>query len=275
MNHGYQTCKEFSLKIEPEPLSISRHFDFFGNATHIFSIEEAHQSLIVQADSQVQVFKPELPDPEATPTCEEIRETLLDLKTAGNLEAVQFSYGSMLAPVLEETKEFGKKFFLDKKPVLSCVLDLFEYIQKEFTFDTVATDINTPVLEFLKNRHGVCQDFAHLTLSAMRSCGLPAYYVSGYLLTSPPEGSERLLGADASHAYISVFVPGYGWISMDPTNNLICEDEHIMVATGRDFEDISVLSGTVMGGNQQDLIIEVTVAPDEEWQQLIGDSMQY
>lgn len=272
LSHAHQTCRKFELSIEPTPSSISRHIDFFGNPVHIFSLEETHSELIVTSFSEVQVFRPELPSPEFTPSCDYIRNYVNDMSQPESLEAIQFIYPSVYSVITEEIKEFAKPFFEGIRPFLKCVLDLFEYMHNAFVFDPKATTINTSVQEFLSLKKGVCQDFTHLAISAIRSMGLPARYVSGYILTNPPPGTERLLGADASHAYISIYIPGYSWISLDPTNNMICEDKHIMVANGRDYDDVSVLSGTVTGGLKQDLTIEVTVAPKEEWSTLIASN---
>jgi len=265
ISNSHQTCRSFDLHIHPEPSTISQHTDFFGNPTHIFSIEKAHSDLEVTALSEVQVFNPEIPNPTKSVKNQEVLEYINNMDNMESANAIQFTFPSEWTPNNAEIYEIAKKFYSPRSPFLQSTLNLCDYIQKNFEFTSDATDVNTSVFEFLKMKRGVCQDFTHFMLSVIRSIGLPAQYVSGYLLTNPPNGTPRLLGADASHAYIAIFLPDYGWINLDPTNNMICEDKHIVVGYGRDYNDVSVLSGTVTGGMEQKLNIEVTVSPKEDW----------
>jgi transglutaminase-like putative cysteine protease len=161
-----------------------------------------------------------------------------------------------LAP---ELADFARASFHPRRPLLDAAIDLMHRIHDEFRFDPSATTITTPVSRVLEERHGVCQDFAHLQISCLRALGLPARYVSGYLLTYPAPGMEKLQGADASHAWISVWAPEAGWVDFDPTNGIIPADEHITVAYGRDYNDVSPISGLLLGGNRQKMTIAVDV----------------
>ena len=159
---------------------------------------------------------------------------------------------------------FAQSFLKDEIPVGEALSNMLNIFGDQFEFDPEATELSTPVLEVLSSKRGVCQDFAHLSLAALRAWGLSACYVSGYILTQPPEGEERLIGADASHAWISVFIPGFGWVELDPTNRKVCGQQHIRVATGRDYSDVSMLSGAVTGGGSHTIKVEVTVMPLED-----------
>ena len=197
-------------------------------------------------------------------TCGELREHLRTRTDRASLLAVQMSSNGAKTFSNGAVEKFARKFSPDERPFLEAVLELNTTIFNDFQFDSEATDVSTPIDEILRLRSGVCQDFAHLMLASIRSRGLPGRYVSGYILTHPPEGEPRLQGADATHAWVSVFEPDLGWLDLDPTNNLICADEHIVVATGRDFADVSPLRGAVTGGGTQDIDIAVTVMPVEE-----------
>jgi transglutaminase-like putative cysteine protease len=158
-----------------------------------------------------------------------------------------FRHASPFVPILEPCRELALASFLPGRPVLEAALDLTRRIPKEFQYSPHSTSVTTPVAEVLRTRRGVCQDFAHLMLSSLRSLGLPARYVSGYLETAPPPGKARLVGADASHAWVQLWVPGSGWVDLDPTNGLAPRDRHIRLAVGRDFGDVSPLKGSAPG----------------------------
>lgn len=166
-----------------------------------------------------------------------------------------------LTPAVDSVFAFADEFLGADRPYLGAAMELSSAIFRTFEFDPGATDVSTPVDDTLRMKKGVCQDFAHLMLACLRAHGLPARYVSGYILTQPPPGKPKLQGADASHAWTSVFVPGTGWVDLDPTNNLVCGDEHITVAVGRDYADVSPLRGAVVGGGEQEITIEVTMEP--------------
>lgn len=177
------------------------------------------------------------------------------------MEALPFCFQSPYIPLKHQFADYAASCFLPKKPVMQAAQDLMAKIFNEFSFDPKATHIGTPLLEVLEHKRGVCQDYAHFMLACLRSLGVPARYVSGYLLTHPPEGQPRLIGADASHAWVSVYCPYLGWVDFDPTNNLIPSIEHITLAWGRDFSDVSPLRGVIFGGGEHQLEVSVTVMP--------------
>jgi transglutaminase-like putative cysteine protease len=175
------------------------------------------------------------------------------------LDAYAFTFESSFIKVLPAVRDYATPSFAAGRPLLEGVRDLCRRIHADFVYDSEATDVATPVAEVLRRRRGVCQDFAHLAITGLRSLGLPARYVSGYLLTRPPPGRPRLVGADASHAWISAFVPDFGWVSFDPTNDIVPSDEHVTVAHGRDFADVTPLKGVIHGGGRHELRVAVDV----------------
>jgi transglutaminase-like putative cysteine protease len=219
----------------------------------------------VIAHSLVEVFPTKHPAARSTPPWERVRDACQIEKLTPGSEAGVFRFGSPMVPLGEDFASYALLEFAQARPILEAVLGLTNRIHKEFKFDPRATDVSTPVSEVLKKRAGVCQDFAHLMLACLRSLGLPARYVSGYLETAPPQGMQRLTGADASHAWVSVFCgEGAGWIDTDPTNNLLPNERHITVAWGRDFSDVSPLRGVTLGAGSQKLSVAVDVIPVDE-----------
>jgi transglutaminase-like putative cysteine protease len=181
--------------------------------------------------------------------------------SAAILDACQFRYESPSVRLKKAFVHYADACFPAGRPLLQCASALMQKIFTEFTFDSSATEVSTPLLEVLEHKRGVCQDFAHLMIACLRSRGLAARYVSGYLLTQPPPGQPRLVGADASHAWVSVFCPKSGWVDFDPTNNILPGNEHITLAWGRDFSDVSPLRGVMLGGGSHRLDVKVTVMP--------------
>lgn len=259
-----QTCHRFDLDIFPRPTDLTHGMDYYGNHTHYFSIQELHESLVVTATSDVTVQPQFVPDAPSTATCQQVRKFIAAQPPETNGLAEEYIYSSRFAPTLPEAHAFAKKILRPEVPILEASINLCHAIYASFEFEPTATELSTPVSEVFKLRKGVCQDFAHLMLTCFRAHGLPALYVSGYILTQPPPGQPRLIGADASHAWVSVFVPEVGWIDLDPTNNKVVTDEHITVARGRDYSDVSPIRGEVVGGGKHELEIEVTVIPFNE-----------
>jgi len=260
-----QQCPWHELEIQPEPVGRGVHVDSFGNVTSYFEIEGKHESMEVIAHSLVEVFPTKHPDARSTPPWEQIRDACQIEKLTPGSEAGAFRFGSPMVPLGKDFADYALLEFAPGRPILEAVLGLTHRIHKEFKFDPRATDISTPVSEVLKKRAGVCQDFAHLMLACLRSVGLPARYVSGYLETAPPQGMQRLTGADASHAWVSVFCgEGAGWVDTDPTNNLLPNERHITIAWGRDFSDVSPLRGVTLGAGSQKLSVAVDVIPVDE-----------
>ncbi|MGL5019516.1 MAG: transglutaminase family protein [Luteolibacter sp.] len=260
-----QRCPWHELEIQPIPVGRGVHLDSFGNVTAYFEIEGKHESLEVIARSLVEVFPTHHPAPASTPPWEHIRDACQVEKLEPCSEAGAFRFTSPMVPLGKDFADFAAAEFTPGRPILEATLGLTGKIFREFKFDPRATDVSTPVTEVLKKRAGVCQDFAHLMLACIRSLGLPARYVSGYLETAPPPGMPRLTGADASHAWVSVFCgAAAGWIDTDPTNNILPGERHITVAWGRDFSDVSPLRGVTLGAGGQRLSVAVDVIPETD-----------
>lgn len=257
-----QECLGFDLEVYPAPSEISTRNDYFGNQTHYLTVAEPHVELRINARSQVAMTPATVI--QSNVNAGEVREWLREATDPAAGAARQFLYASPLAPALPFTAEMAGRLFPDVRPVLDGVSELSTEMHRRFVFDPTATDAGTPMTEFIQIGRGVCQDFAHLAVSVLRSAGLSARYVSGYLLTRPPPGQPRRLGADASHAWVSVYIPGSGWFDFDPTNDMPCGIEHITTARGRDYSDVSPVRGTVVGGGPQVLFLGVSVVPAGE-----------
>lgn len=255
-----QTRESFSLKIFPAPTLRKERKDYFGNQLCLFSIQEVHQKLEVITHSRVSVQSPKQIDAAASPAWEDVAALFRDPVSPEVVEPYEFVFDSPQVRASFELAEYAKQSFSAGTPLLAAVADLNRRIFNDFKYDPKATTVATPLEEVLQNRRGVCQDFAHLGIALLRSLGLPARYVSGYLRTRPPEGQPRLVGADASHAWFSVFCPNVGWVDFDPTNNVQPGEEHITVAYGRDFGDVSPVAGILTGGGQHQVMVSVDVA---------------
>lgn len=256
-----QQTHAFELSILPQPEAVIERVDFFGNALHQFSLQKSHQELELEAYSEVTVDAPGAPLPDIAATCAEVRSALTQPRTPEAFEAKQFTYASPQIPILPELQDLTRSFLAESGHYLGGALALAEFIYDNYEFDPTATDVMTPVQEVVKLRRGVCQDFAHLGIACLRSIGMPVRYASGYILTNPPPGMPRLEGADASHAWISIYDPDLGWIDIDPTNNIICGEQHIAVGYGRDYQDVSLVRGAMTGGGRHSIEVGVTVAP--------------
>lgn len=254
-----QLCLQHALEMTPAPMAMSRHTGYFGNDVTFVTLEGAHRQWRVTARSRLAVGPAFIPDPAETPTWESVRSLCRTDRSRLALEASEFAFASPLVPIDEEFAEYAQPAFTAGRPVLEAVLDLTGRIHNDFSFDPTATTLATPVTEVLKQRRGVCQDFAHLQIACLRSMGLPARYVSGYLETLPPAGQVRLTGADASHAWLAFFCPGIGWIDVDPTNNLLPSMQHLILGWGRDYGDISPIRGVLVGGGEHVLDVGVDV----------------
>ena len=250
----HQQRLHHDLQIEPAPAVMTTHTDYFGNAVTFFAMQGAHKRLTVRARSRVALQATSVPSPSDTPPWEAVAD-----RTALPLEALEFLFDSALIPASAELAAYARAAFPAGRPLLDAVLELTRRIHEEFTFDREATTIATPVADVFRSRRGVCQDFARLEIACLRSLGLPARYVSGYLETVPPPGRSRLLGADASHAWLAVYCPEAGWIHVDPTNNLLPSGTHVTVAWGRDYSDVSPIHGVILGGGNHTLRVNVDV----------------
>ena len=247
------------VHVVPEPAVRDERIDYFGNTTLSFSLHEPHRQLEVVATSVVDVQA--RPPPAAGPPWEEIRQSVRHGRTRALLDAFELLQDSPLVHASADLGAYAAPSFPAGRPIVEAARDLTRRIHGEFTYDKEATDVSTPAAEVLRRRHGVCQDFAHVQIGCLRSLGLPARYVSGYLLTRPPPGRPRLQGADASHAWIAVFAGEAGWVPFDPTNNLVPSDEHVTVAVGRDFSDVAPLRGVILGGGRHAVVVAVDVEP--------------
>ncbi len=255
-----QRVVESRLTIAPEPQYLHRRTDYFGNTAQVFMVQQTHTELTVAATSLVETAPPVYPPPDDTPPWEEAARRLARHEHAAELEACRFVFESPLITVTPGAKAYARPSFPPGTPVLAGAVDLMQRIYTEFSYDKSATTVGTSVDQVLSHRKGVCEDFAHMAISCLRSLGLSARYVSGYLKTVPPPGAPKLIGADASHAWISLFVPEAGWVDLDPTNNLIPADTHITLAWGRDYGDVTPVKGVVMGGGAHTLSVVVDVA---------------
>jgi transglutaminase-like putative cysteine protease len=253
-----QQVNDFALAIEPAPVVQSQRQDYFGNNADYFSIGSPHEKLTVTSRSQVRVTAPLLPD--QTLAWQAVRDHCASDVLTEDSASGEFRFDSPYITRQRAFAEYASRSFPKDRPLLDGVRDLTARIYRDFRFDPRATTVATPLDEVFAKRRGVCQDFAHFAIASLRSIGLPARYVSGYLETLPPPGKPRLVGADASHAWFAVWCPGHGWIDADPTNNLLPGERHVTVAWGRDFSDVSPLRGVVIGGGGTSPTVSVDVA---------------
>lgn len=263
-----QTCTRAQLTVSPTPSSLQTWTDFFGNYVGNFSIEEPHSKLSIAARSVVEVLElPKISD-DATPAWDSLLPQLKNpLKTSQPeefLAASQFLFCSTYITPSKEAADYALVSFTPGTSILAAARDLTRRIFTDFKYDPQATAVNTPTSEVFRKRRGVCQDFAHLQITCLRSIGLAARYVSGYLLSDPPAGQTKLVGADASHAWLSVFCGPAGWIDFDPTNNCIPGLRHITLGWGRDYDDVCPIKGIFLGGGQHSMSVAVDVTPITE-----------
>lgn len=256
-----QTLTTHSLLIEPAPVSHVEITDVFGNSASLLRIDEEHSEFNVLARSTITTVAAPLVSRGLGLAWEEIARPVDDSDQQRDIEVRQFTCRSRHAPSSGEIRDFALQSFPAQRPVLAGAMHLTRRIFEDFAFDPRATDISTPVSRVLEIKRGVCQDFAHLAIAALRSIDLPARYVSGYLMTRPPPGQAKLKGADASHAWLSVWSPDTGWVDFDPTNGIIPSGEHITLAYGRDYDDISPITGVLLGGGDQTMTVAVDVEP--------------
>jgi transglutaminase-like putative cysteine protease len=254
-----QRCLEHGLEALPRAATTSSHSDHFGNLTTFLTVEGIHRRLEMVASSRVEILPPTTVDPENTPPWETIRDQFNLDSTNVPLEPVEFAFSSPLAPSRTDLAEYARPSFAPARPILAGALDLCQRIHGDFKFDTLATTVMTTVHDFFKARRGVCQDFAQLMIACLRSLGLPARYVSGYLETLPPPGKPKLVGTDASHAWISLWCGDQGWVDVDPTNNAVPSGRHITTAWGRDYADVAPVRGVLVGGGRHKLTVSVDV----------------
>lgn len=268
----HQKVHSSVLNIEPPPHDFFERLDYFGNRTVYFSIQQPHDRLTVTAISEVEVMAPEgagdaqhlsgeasLFESSESRSWEAARERLRHDLSEEHVEACQFVFDSPMVAVDGQLADYARPSFPPGRSLEEAVYDLMQRIYREFRYDPEFSTLATPLREVLEHRSGVCQDFAHLAIGCLRAQGLAARYVSGYIETEPPAGKERLVGADASHAWFSVYVPDRGWLDFDPTNNQIPCGRHVTLACGRDYSDVTPLKGVVFSGGKHTLKVAVDV----------------
>jgi transglutaminase-like putative cysteine protease len=249
------------LEIAPKETDFRVREDFFGNRTAYFAIAEPHSTFTISAISEVEVYgNAGQLDFSRSISWEEVRDILKHDKHSEVLDARQYTLDSPQILTSPELAAYAQPSFAPGRPLFEAVHDLMQRIHHDFTFDPGFTTLSTPVKTVLEHRRGVCQDFAHLAIGCIRSYGMAARYVSGYIETLPPPGQEKLVGTDASHAWFSVYLPNVGWMDFDPTNNQLPADQHIIVAWGREYSDVTPLKGVVFGGQDHELKVSVDVA---------------
>lgn len=261
-----QELLEYELEIEPKPSIIKENINFFGNAVTHFSIEKQHRKLVVTAKSIVKrsyEHQNKILVSESGKSVS-LAQALSKLKilSTENIDAKQFTLDSTFIKNIPDTiHNYAKISFQKERSVFEATNELMKRIFTEFKFDASFSTVATPIDKVMEAKKGVCQDFAQVAIACIRSMGLPARYVSGYIETFPPPGKKKLFGTDASHAWFSIYIPDFGWVDFDPTNNQIPKNQHIIVAYGRDYYDVSPLKGVIYGSGDSTLDVSVDIRP--------------
>jgi transglutaminase-like putative cysteine protease len=255
-----QQLVSHAVEIRPGPADRTIRRDFFGTHTESIVIETPHRNLRIDSRSRVSVSRSAPGRGAESPAWEKVRDVAFESTSLGPESPIGYVFASSLVPVQQPVTSYAAASFPAGRGILSGAVDLMHRIRTEFKYDPKATVISTPLGEVFEKRHGVCQDFAHVMIAGLRGLGLPAAYVSGYLRTIPPPGKPRLQGADATHAWVSLWCgEGLGWIGFDPTNDILVENDHIVLAVGRDFSDVSPVDGIIVGSREQKLAVAVDV----------------
>jgi transglutaminase-like putative cysteine protease len=256
-----QVSRREELTVSPVPASRAERVDYFGNHTTYFEVQSPHRELSVESRREVELLPVPPPPSSGGPAWEAVRDQTRRPHDAETLEACEMTYASPFVRLSTDLARYAAPSFPVGRPLLDGVADLTRRIHTDLVYDQAATVVSTPVDEVLRLRRGVCQDFSHLQIACLRALGLPARYVSGYLVTNPPPGQVRLVGADASHAWLAVYCPGLGWVPTDPTNDVVPDQKHITIAWGRDFGDVTPMRGVIVGGSRHELRVSVDVSP--------------
>lgn len=259
----HHDCEWSELHIDPTPSGRHERLDSFGNRLTLFTISEPHRELIVEASSEVKVDGQFRRWGDASIDWETAVASVAADRSLEALEAYQFAFESPRIRLNDAFANYARKSFLPGRPFGEALLDLTARIHREFRFEAGATNVRTTAEDVLRTKRGVCQDFAHLQIACLRSIGVPARYISGYLRTYAAEGETRLVGSDVSHAWIAAYCTGAGWLEADPTNNLVPSEGHVTLAWGRDYGDISPLRGIILGGRDHSLRVQVHLEPKE------------
>jgi transglutaminase-like putative cysteine protease len=258
----WQRLSTHSLQIDPPPDERRDETDSFGNSVTHFGLHGAHRVLRVLMTCLVEVSARPVPAKTAEPLAwESVRDAVRAQPQLDDLRAARMSEPTQLVPLSDAARDYAAASFAPGRDWFEAVGDLTHRIHREFEFEPGATTVSTSVDEVIAKRHGVCQDFAHLLLACLRAHGLPARYVSGYLLTEPPPGMPRLMGVDASHAWVAAYSPQHGWVEFDPTNDQLADERYITLGWGADFADVVPLRGVILGGGTQEMKVSVSVVP--------------
>jgi transglutaminase-like putative cysteine protease len=254
---------ENTLRISPAPATLTERVDYFGNILWFFTVQEPHRELVVESKSDVLRTCGVTPEAQASLPWEESSLLLAEDQSPQGLNAYQYKFESPRIRIHPEFAAYARESFTAGRRMADALFELTSRIHHDFHFDSRVTTVRTTTEEVFKKRRGVCQDFAHVQIACLRSIGLAARYVSGYLRTYPPAGKPRLIGADASHAWVSAYCCGAGWLDMDPTNDVAPTEGHVTVSWGRDYGDVSPLRGLILGGVGHKLQVEVDMKPVE------------
>ncbi|MBR7618674.1 transglutaminase family protein [Phenylobacterium sp. 20VBR1] len=259
-----QTVLRSNVSVTPRPSASHEGIGPFGEKTLTVVIDKPHHELIIEGRSRVDVHAPPLPDPGASPAWTQIRDQAYQSRALTPDGPATYLYPTRRTPITPPITDYARQSFAAGRPILEAAAELMTRIHGDFVYDPEATTVSTPAPEAFAARHGVCQDFAHIMIAGLRGLGLPAAYVSGYLRTTPPPGRPRLEGADATHAWVSLWCGADGWIGLDPTNALLVQNDHIVLAVGRDYSDVAPIDGIILAPGVQTLKVEVDVAPEAE-----------
>jgi transglutaminase-like putative cysteine protease len=258
---SHQVVHAWELEIDPEPEHVGERVDYFGNHVAFFTVHESHRELRIASRSLVTVEPTTLAL--QVPSWEEVRDHVRSDRRKPCLDAFQFAFPSPRARPADVFAEWALESFRPGRPILEAVAELNHRVHTDFAYEKGVTDVTTPVEEAFAQRRGVCQDFAHVMIACLRSIGLPARYVSGYLQTTRAPGLPRLVGSDESHAWVSVYALGQGWVDFDPTNDLVPSTRHVTVAWGRDYADVTPVKGVTLGGGDHTVEVSVDVESDK------------
>lgn len=258
----HQRCGQAQVRVLPWPSVAREHRDIFGNRVSYFSVQQAHSTLDVSAVSEVEVTPPVVPPPALSAPWEQVRDRIAEEREPASIAARMFTLPSPALALCPEAADYARPSFTPGRPVIEAAMDLMGRIFTDFEYDPSFTTVATPLATVLEHRRGVCQDFAHLGIAALRGLGLAARYVSGYLETMPPPGQPKLRGADASHAWFALYLPGSDpaagtWIDFDPTNDRLIGEQHVITAVGRDYQDVTPVRGVFYGGGEHTLTVGV------------------
>jgi len=254
-----------AITVTPEPSARLERIGPFGAEIVTVTVDTPHRALVIEATSRIDVHVPPPGDPDASPPWEAVRGRALATADLSPEGPASYLFPTPRTPIVPAITDYARQSFAAGRPIVAALSELNRRIFAEFRYDPGATEVSTPVAQAFEARHGVCQDFAQIMISGLRGLGLPAKYVSGYLRTIPPPGQPRLEGADATHAWVSVWCgDALGWIGFDPTNAILAGDDHLVLAIGRDYADVAPIDGVILASGVQTLKVEVDVIPEDE-----------